>query len=92
MHSVCNDESLSESSIVTTQWPAYDESLITEESVRYPVSFNGKVRFNIDLPTDLSKEQIERQVLIHPDTIKWIGGKPVKKVIVVPGRIVNIVL
>ena len=92
MRSVCSSETLSAESIVTAAWPQCDESLIAEDSVRYPVSFNGKVRFNLELPVGLSKEQIEEQVLAHPDTIKWIDGKPLKKVIVVPGRIVNIVL
>ena len=92
MRSVCSSETLSAESIVTAAWPQCDESLIAEDSVRYPVSFNGKVRFNLELPAGLSKEQIEEQVLAHPDTIKWIDGKPLKKVIVVPGRIVNIVL
>ena len=92
MRSVCSSDTLSAESIVTAVWPQCDESLIAEDSVRYPVSFNGKVRFNLELPAGLSKEQIEEQVLAHADTIKWIDGKPLKKVIVVPGRIVNIVL
>ena len=92
MRATCSSETLSAESIVTAAWPQCDESLIAEDSVRYPVSFNGKVRFNLELPAGLSKEQIEEQVLAHADTIKWIDGKPLKKVIVVPGRIVNIVL
>ena len=92
MRATCSSETLSAESIVTAAWPQCDESLIAEDSVRYPVSFNGKVRFNLELPAGLSKEQIEEQVLAHSDTIKWIDGKPLKKVIVVPGRIVNIVL
>lgn len=92
MRTTCSSDTLSAESIVTAAWPQCDESLIAEDSVRYPVSFNGKVRFNLELPAGLSKEQIEEQVLAHADTIKWIDGKPLKKVIVVPGRIVNIVL
>lgn len=92
MRTACGGETLSAESIVTADWPVYDESLIAEDTVRYPVSFNGKVRFTLELPAGLTKEQIEEQVLAHPDTVKWIDGKPLKKVIVVPGRIVNIVL
>lgn len=92
MRTACCSDTLSAESIVMAAWPQCDESLIAEDSVRYPVSFNGKVRFNLELPAGLSKEQIEEQVLAHPDTVKWIDGKPLKKVIVVPGRIVNIVL
>lgn len=79
-------------SIVTATWPEYDERLTVDASSRYPVSFNGKVRFNIELPADLGREELERIVLEHPETQKWIDGRPLKKVIVVPGKIVNIVL
>ena len=58
----------------------------------YPVSFNGKMRFILELPLDLSKEEIEKAVLESEDAIKWLEGKTPKKAIVIPGRIVNFVV
>ena len=60
--------------------------------VKYPVSFNGKTRFMMDVPADASKEDVEKMVLNSEDAAKWLSGKTPKKVIVVPGRIVNIVI
>ena len=59
---------------------------------RYPVSFNGKVRFNIELPADTPREEVERAALSHESAAKWTEGKTVRKVIVVPGKIVNVVV
>ena len=81
-----------ESSIVTATWPEYNEEYLVESCVRYPVSFNGKVRFNIELPADMSKEDVEQAALSAPEAARWIEGKSPKKVIVVPGRIVNVVV
>lgn len=81
-----------EGSIVTATWPEYNEEYLAESSVRYPVSFNGKVRFNIELPADMSKEDVERAALTAPEAARWLEGKSPKKVIVVPGRIVNVVV
>lgn len=80
-----------DSSIVTAAWPQFDEKYLVEDSVKYPVSFNGKVRFTLTLPADMPKEEVEKAALEAPDTEKWLENKPLKKVIVVPGRIVNIV-
>lgn len=79
-------------SIVDAHWPVLDESLLVEKTICYPVSFNGKVRFNIDLDANLTKEQIEAAALTSPNATKWLDGKSPKKVIVVPGRIINIVI
>ncbi|MDY6121676.1 MAG: leucine--tRNA ligase [Porphyromonas sp.] len=79
-------------SIVDAHWPVLDESLLVEKTICYPVSFNGKVRFNIDLDANLTKEQIEAAALTSPNATKWLDSKSPKKVIVVPGRIINIVI
>ncbi len=72
-------------------WPEYDEKYLKENEVKYPISFNGKVRFSLTLPSDMSKEEVEKIALADEQTEKFLGGKPLKKVIVVPGKIVNIV-
>lgn len=80
------------SSIVNATWPEYNEALLVEAETVYPVSFNGKVRFKITLPAQADKEQVEKEALAAPEAARWLEGKQPKKVIVVPGRIVNIVL
>lgn len=79
-------------SITTAKYPEFDSKLLIENSHRYPISFNGKMRFNLELPTSLDKSEIEKIVLEHEDSQKWLDGKSPKKVIVVPKRIVNIVI
>lgn len=79
-------------SISTASFPACNESYLVESSHQYPVSFNGKMRFKLELPIDLSKEAIEEAVLSHENSEKWLEGKSPKKVIVVPKKIVNIVI
>lgn len=76
----------------TATFPVFDESHLVENSFKYPVSFNGKMRFTLELPTNLSKEEIEKEVLANADTQKWLEGNDPRRIIVVPGRIVNIVL
>ena len=78
-------------SISTTQFPEFDPKHLIESSKTYPISFNGKMRFKLELSLDLSKEEIEQTVLAHEKTIAQLQGKVPKKVIVVPGKIVNIV-
>jgi len=73
-------------------YPKFEEKYLVEASHKYPVSFNGKVRFNIELPIDMDKQSIEDSVLAHEDAQKWLEGNKPKKVIVVPKRIVNIVV
>lgn len=73
-------------------FPAFDAQWLVENNKEYPVSFNGKVRFKLDLPLTLSKEEIEKIALDDEQTIKWLEGKPLKKIIVVPGKIINIVM
>ena len=79
-------------SITHQKWPKHNEEYIKEAEYEYPISFNGKMRFKIKMPLTLDKETIEKQVLINERTTKQIGGRRVKKVIVVPGKIVNIVI
>ena len=73
-------------------WPEYNEQYLVETTVRYAVSFNGKTRFNLELPADLDRASIERAALDHPSAAKWIGDKTPKKIIIVPNKIINIVL
>lgn len=72
-------------------WPLLDESYLVENSFVYPVSFNGKTRFTLELPLGLSAKEIEIRALAHDVTQKWLEEKAVKKIIVVPGKIINIV-
>ena len=79
------------SSISTAPFPVFDPKHLIESAKNYPISFNGKMRFTLELPLDLSKEEIEKTVLDHPKTQAQLQGRTPKKVIVVPGKIVNIV-
>lgn len=81
-----------EGSVITAEWPQCDESYLVEDSFTYPVSFNGKTRFTLDLPASLTAQEIEAAALASPEAERWLEGRSPKKVIVVPKRIVNIVL
>ena len=72
-------------------WPKADESLLVEDSVTLPLQVNGKRRGEITVPADISKEEAEKLALADPAVIRTIEGLTVRKVIVVPGRIINIV-
>ncbi|WP_179352992.1 leucine--tRNA ligase [Winogradskyella vidalii] len=78
-------------SISTAYFPIFDASHLVESSKKYPISFNGKMRFTLELPMDMSKDDIEKTVMAHEKTIAQLDGRTPKKVIVVPGKIVNIV-
>ena len=78
-------------SIFDSLWPKSEDKYLVESSVSYPVSFNGKVRFTLTLPKDMSKEDVEKAVMQNEETAKYLTGTP-KRVIIVPGKIVNIVL
>ena len=73
-------------------FPVCNEDYLKESSFNYPISFNGKVRFTLELPVDMSKEDIEKIAMANEQTAKYLDGKTPKKVIVVSGKIVNIVL
>jgi len=79
-------------SIEYATYPIHNEAYLTEDNFNYPVSFNGKMRFNIELPVTLSPKEIEEAALKAPEAQKWLEGKTPKKVIVVPKKIVNIVI
>lgn len=78
-------------SISTAPFPEFDASHLVESSKNYPISFNGKMRFTLELPLDMSKDEIEKTVLANEKTQEQLAGRTPKKVIVVPGKIVNIV-
>jgi leucyl-tRNA synthetase len=78
--------------IFNASFPQYDEQYLTESSFNYPISINGKVRAQMNFALDMPKEDIEKVVLASEIVLKWTEGKPPKKVIVVQGKIVNVVL
>ena len=81
-----------EGSVVDAAWPEWDEKALVEDTVKYPVSFNGKTRYFIEAPASAGKDDVEKLALEAEGAAKWLDGKTPRKVIVVPGRIVNIVL
>ena len=81
-----------ETSVCDAQWPAFNEDYLKEDSVKYTISFNGKARFTMDFATEAGREEIEAAVLANEMTQKYIDGKSIKKIIVVPKKIVNIVV
>jgi leucyl-tRNA synthetase len=78
-------------SISEAPFPKFDEKYLVENSKVYPVSFNGKTRFTLELPLTLSKDEIEKVVMAHERTQQQLEGRTPNKVIVVPGKIINIV-
>lgn len=88
IYSLCGNST----TVCDAAFPECDERHLVEATVKYPVSFNGKVRFTLDLPADMSVEEVEKSALAHDETQKWLQGKVVRKVIVVPRKIVNIVV
>ncbi len=79
-------------SVCLTDWPVFNEVYLVEDEVTYAISFNGKARFNLTFPADTDPKEIEKVALEHENSQKWIDGKSIRKVIVVPKKIVNIVL
>ena len=79
-------------SITYATFPAYHPEYIVEDSVKYPVSFNGKTRFVLDFPATASREEIEQAVRADAQTARYTDGQQIVKIIVVPGRIVNVVV
>ncbi|SHM78401.1 leucine--tRNA ligase [Flavobacterium xinjiangense] len=78
-------------SIATVDFPVFEAKYLVESEKEYPVSFNGKMRFTMVLPLDLTKEQIEEIVMKDERTIKQLEGRTPNKVIIVPGKIINLV-
>ena len=79
-------------SVCDAQWPAFNEEYLIENTVNYTISFNGKARFNMEFPADATSEAIQSAVLADERSAKWIEGKNIAKVIVVPKKIVNVVV
>ena len=81
-----------ENSVTIAEFPKFNESYLVEDQINYPVSFNGKMRFKILLDAELTKDEVEDEVMKHEKTAHYLDGKSPKKVIVVQKRIVNIVM
>jgi leucyl-tRNA synthetase len=81
-----------ETSVCDAQWPAYNEDYLKENTINYTVSFNGKARYNKEFAINATKEAIEKETIADERSEKWMEGKQVVKVIVVPNKIVNIVV
>jgi leucyl-tRNA synthetase len=79
-------------SVTMARFPEFNESHLVENTFKYPVSFNGKTRFILELPAGLSVPEIEKAALVAKESEKWLTGNPPRKVIIVPGKIINIVL
>jgi leucyl-tRNA synthetase len=79
-------------SITYAKWPALEAKYLVESDFNYPISFNGKMKFLLKMPLNLSKDDIEKTVMAASETQKFIADKTIKKVIVVPKKIVNIVV
>jgi leucyl-tRNA synthetase len=78
-------------SITQQPWPEYDGAQLVDESIEMPIAIKGKVRTHIAVPTDASSAALEKLALSDPKVAELISGKTVRKVIVVPGRMINIV-
>ncbi len=79
-------------SVNYAKFPKFNPEFLVSDNFEYPISFNGKVRFKLEMPNNASKEEVEKAVMTNEKTSHYLEGKVPKKVIVVPGRIVNIVL
>jgi leucyl-tRNA synthetase len=78
--------------ILDTTYPIVDEKYLTDDTFNYPISINGKTRIILPFALDADSTEIEKTVLADATVIKWIEGKPLKKFILVKGRIVNVVV
>jgi leucyl-tRNA synthetase len=79
------------SNIVHVDFPIYDEAYLVEDTKNYPVSFNGKMRFTLELSLELDQEGVQKAVLQDDRTAEYLEGKTPKKWIIVPNKIINIV-
>ncbi|MBL7904207.1 MAG: leucine--tRNA ligase [Bacteroidales bacterium] len=79
-------------SVTFAEFPVYNPAYTVENTFNYPVSFNGKLRFTLELPLGIPVPEIEKAAIAAPEAAKWLDGKTPKKVIVVPGKIVNVVV
>ena len=81
-----------EPSVCDAPWPVYNAEFTKESTINYAISFNGKMRFNMEFAADAQRDEIEKAVLAAEQSAKWIDGKTPKKIIVVPNKLVNIVI
>ncbi len=81
-----------EPTIADQKYPQFDEELLKEDVFEYPVSFNGKLRFKLELPLSMADEEIKEAVVAHESAQKWMKGAAPRKIIIVKGRIINVVL
>lgn len=79
-------------SVTLTEFPKWDEKFLTEDNFNYPVSFNGKVRFKLNMSLEATNKEIENAVLAAPETAKYLAEKPIRKLIIVPKKIINVVV
>lgn len=79
-------------SITKEKWPEFIKEYTIEDTIEYPVQFNGKLRFKINLPADMNNKEIEEEVKKHENSMKWMEGKQIVKFIVVPKKIINVVV
>ena len=78
--------------IATAYWPVANEAMLKDDTVTLPIQVNGKRRGEIDVPADMPKDEVEKLALAHEAVVRILDGGTPKKVIVVPGRIVNVVV
>ena len=74
------------------QWPVADPALLVSDTVTLPIQINGKRRAEITVPRDMPASDVEKLALADEDVVKFLAGQPVRKIIVVPGRIINVVV
>ena len=79
-------------SVTGATFPQWEEKYLVEDSFEYPVSFNGKVRFKLNMPLTATQAEIEAAVKASPEAGKWLEGKEIRKMIIVPKKIVNVVI
>ena len=89
-HALYSDDTCG--SVCDAQWPDWNEDYLKDEAVNMAVSFNGKARFTISVSPEATQDEIRELALAAPDASRWLDGKTIRKVIVVPGKIVNIVV
>jgi leucyl-tRNA synthetase len=81
-----------QNSVHLASWPKFNSECLVEASFNYPVSINGKTRTTITFGLDATDSEMEATVFAHPEVVKWMEGKPLKRLIIVKGRIINVVV
>ena len=81
-----------DTTVCDAQWPTWNEDYLKESTVKYTVLFNGKPRYNIEVPAGTAQDEVQRIALSDEGAARWLDGKQPKKVIVVPNKIVNVVV